>query len=336
MPAEILVVDDEPAVAELLARFLVREGYTVTIARNGKEALERVQRQQPDLILLDVMMPEMDGFTTCQRLKDNRLTALIPITMLTGRDDYEHRRRGIESGADDFLSKPFEQNILRARIRSQLRLRRLTDQLEETENVIFTLAQVVEAKDAYTEGHIRRLRSYSRCVAEACSFDEVEISFIEYGGILHDIGKIGISEAILLKPGPLTSDEMREMQRHPEIGARIIAPMRFAKDVTPIIRGHHERWDGNGYPDGLRGQDIPIGARIIGIADAYDAMTTDRLYRAALSVDEAVRRLQAGKGTQFDPCLLELFLTLLEHGDIQQIAVQIVLEHGTSERIVHH
>ncbi len=319
MPATILVVDDDPAVADILSRFLVREGYNVTVAHTGKEALERVGERHPDLILLDVMMPEMDGFTTCQHLKDNRHTALIPVTMLTGSDDYENRRRGIESGADDFLSKPFEQNILRARIRSQLRLKRLTDHLEDTENVIFTLAQVVEAKDAYTEGHLRRLRSYGQRVAEACHLDELEVSAVEYGGILHDIGKIGISEAVLLKPGPLTDEEMNEMKRHPEIGARIIEPMRFAKDVAPIIRGHHERWDGTGYPDGLCGEDIPIGARIISIADAYDAMTTDRPYRAALSDAEAMARLRAARGTQLDPHLLDVFLSLLDTGKLQHI-----------------
>jgi putative two-component system response regulator len=314
MPATILVVDDDPAVSDILSRFLSREGYNVTTARSGREALERVGERHPDLILLDVMMPEMDGFTVCQRLKDNRQTALIPITMLTGSDDYENRRRGIEAGADDFLSKPFEQNMLRARIRSQLRLKRLVDQLEDTETVIFTLAQVVEAKDAYTEGHLRRLRSYGQRLAEACHLDEREVSAVEYGGILHDIGKIGVSEAVLLKPGALTADEMNEMKRHPEIGARIIAPMRFARDVAPIIRGHHERWDGTGYPDGLAGNDIPLGARIIAIADAYDAMTTDRPYRAALSTSEAVERFVAARGTQFDPELLDVFLALLEQG----------------------
>jgi len=264
-------------------------------------------------------MPEMDGFTTCQHLKDNRHTALIPVTMLTGSDDYENRRRGIEAGADDFLSKPFEQNILRARIRSQLRLKRLVDQLEDTETVIFTLAQVVEAKDAYTEGHLRRLRSYGRHLAQACHLDELEVSAVEYGGILHVIGKIGISEAVLLKPGTLTDEEMAEMKHHPEIRARIIAPMRFAKDVAPIIRGHHERWDGKGYPDGLVGEAIPVGARIIAIADAYDAMTTDRPYRAALSDAEATNRLWAARGTQFDPHLLDVFLSLLHAGELQHI-----------------
>lgn len=319
MPATILVVDDDPAVADILSRFLMREGYNVTVAHTGREALERVNERHPDLILLDVMMPEMDGFTACQHLKENRHTALIPITMLTGSDDYENRRRGIESGADDFLSKPFEQNILRARIRSQLRLKRLIDQLEDTETVIFTLAQVVEAKDAYTEGHLRRLRSYGQRLAEACHLDEVEVGAVEYGGILHDIGKIGVSEAILLKPGPLTDEEMNEMKRHPEIGERLIAPMRFARDVGPIIRGHHERWDGTGYPDGLRGEDIPIGARIIAIVDAYDAMTTDRPYRAALSDAEAIERLRMARGSQFDPHLLDVFLSLLDSGELQHI-----------------
>ncbi|HEU5014501.1 MAG TPA: HD domain-containing phosphohydrolase [Roseiflexaceae bacterium] len=335
MPATILVVDDDPAVSDILSRFLVREGYNVTTARSGREALARVSERHPDLILLDVMMPEMDGFTACQHLKDNRQTALIPITMLTGSDDYENRRRGIEAGADDFLSKPFEQNILRARIRSQLRLKRLIDQLEDTEAVIFTLAQVVEAKDAYTEGHLRRLRSYGHCLADACQLDEPEVGAVEYGGILHDIGKIGVSEAVLLKPGSLTTEEMDEMKRHPEIGARIIAPMRFAKDVAPIIRGHHERWDGTGYPDGLEREDIPIGARIIAIADAYDAMTTDRPYRAALGSSETVKRLRGGRGTQFDPHLLDVFLSLLDAGELRYCGEMqgvhgAAIQHGLS------
>src|SRR5579859_6008766 len=206
MPSRILVVDDEPAIVELLSRFLSREGYTVISARNGREALELVHLQQPDLILLDVMMPEMDGFALCKRLKDDENTALIPITMLTGQDDYEHRKRGIEAGADDFLSKPFEHSILRARIRSQLRLKRLTDQLERTESVIFMLALAIEEKDAYTEGHLQRMRSYGGQLARASGLGDEEVHAVRYGGVLHDIGKIGVSESILCKPGPLTAD----------------------------------------------------------------------------------------------------------------------------------
>ncbi len=311
MQAQILVVDDEPVIVDVLTRFLTREGYRVVTARNGREALEVVKRHQPDLILLDVTMPEMDGFSVCQHLKEDENTALIPITMLTGLDDKEHRTRGIEAGADDFLTKPFEQSILRARIRSQLRLKRLTDQLEHTESVIFMLAQAVEAKDAYTEGHLWRLSSYSEQLAIEYGLPSNQIWAVRYGGILHDIGKIGVSEAILRKPGPLTADEQAQMRQHPEIGARIIEPMRFAKEVAPIIGSHHEYWDGSGYPSGLADEEIPIGARIITIVDAYDAMTTDRPYRAALSAEEAIRRLRAGRGSQFDPRLLDVFLSLL-------------------------
>lgn len=316
MYEKILVVDDEPSIVDVLTRFLTREGYSVVTAANGREALDRVQAEQPDLILLDVTMPEIDGFTVCQRLKEDERTALIPITMLTGLDDREHRTRGIEAGADDFLTKPFEQSILRARIRSQLRLKHLTDQLEHTERVIFMLAAAVEAKDAYTEGHLRRLRAYSERLALAFGLDPKEVRAVRYGGILHDIGKIGVDEAIIRKPGPLTPEETTQMRRHPEIGAQIISQMRFARDVAPIISAHHEYWDGSGYPRGLKGEDIPIGARIITIVDAYDAMTTDRPYRAALGLDEAVRRLRAGRGTQFEPEMLDVFLDLIARGTL--------------------
>jgi len=323
MSAKILVVDDEPSIVDVLTRFLSREGYSVVTAVNGREALEQVRQEPPDLILLDVTMPEMDGFKVCQQLKEDQSTALIPITMLTGLDDREHRTRGIEAGADDFLTKPFEQSILRARIRSQLRLKRLTDQLEHTENVIFMLAQAVEAKDAYTEGHLRRLRAYGEQLALACRLSPTEVAAVRYGGILHDIGKIGVDEAILRKPGPLTPEEAAQMRRHPEIGAQIISQMRFARDVAPIIHGHHEYWDGSGYPYGLSGEAIPLGARIITIVDAYDAMMTDRPYRAALGDDESLRRLRNGRGSQFDPDLLDIFINLVENN-------MVVAEHMTS------
>jgi putative two-component system response regulator len=314
MLAQILVVDDDPMIVDVLTRFLSREGYDVITAQNGVQALDSVKRYQPDLILLDVTMPEMDGFTACRLLKEDERTALIPITMLTGLDDREHRTRGIEAGADDFLTKPFEHSILRARIRSQLRLKRLTDQLEHTENVIFMLAQAVEEKDSYTEGHLRRLRSYGEQLAVACGLGYNDVRAVRYGGILHDIGKIGVSEAILRKPGTLNAEEMAEIRRHPDIGARIVLQMRFAREVGPIVLGHHENWDGSGYPNGLRGPDIPIGARIIAIVDAYDAMTTDRPYRKALDMEEAVQRLHRGRGSQFDPDTLDVFLDLVTSG----------------------
>jgi putative two-component system response regulator len=312
--ARILIVDDDPAIIDLLVRILSRDGYTTIIARNGLEALECVEREPPDLILLDVTMPLLDGFAVCQRLKDNEATALIPVTMLTGLDDRENRQRGLEVGTDDFLTKPFDTSLLRARISSQLRLKRLTDQLERTEQVIFMLALAVEAKDAYTEGHLRRLASYSEQLAIAAAIPSNQLNAIRFGGLLHDIGKISIDDAILRKPGKLTADEYEQIKQHPEYGARIIQPMRFASEVGPIIRYHHERWDGQGYPQGLCGEEIPIGARIVAVVDAYDAMMTDRPYRRSLGLAESLRRLQEGQGTQWDPQLVEIFVTMVEHG----------------------
>jgi putative two-component system response regulator len=318
MSARILVVDDDPSIVEVLRRFLTREGYLVVTASNGLEALDRVYSDSPDLILLDVTMPKMDGFTTCRRLKEDEHTALIPITMLTGLDDLDHRTRGIEAGADDFLSKPFDQTTLRARIRSQLRIKGLTDQLEHTEGVIFMLAQAVEAKDPYTEGHLTRIKSYAEQLAIACGLYSDEVRAVRYGGVLHDIGKIGISDAILLKPGPLTETEIVIMRRHPEIGAQIVSQMRFAPKIMPIIRGHHERWDGCGYPDGLRGSEIPIGAQIITVVDAYDAMMTDRPYKVALSLAACLGDLRAGRGTQFAPDVVDLFIELVTKGHLEE------------------
>ncbi|NTV62070.1 MAG: response regulator [Oscillochloris sp.] len=327
MSAKILVVDDDPAIRDILVRILQRENYTPIMASNGLEALELVPRESPDLILLDVTMPVLDGFAVCKRLKDNEETALIPVTMLTGLDDREHRRRGLEVGADDFLTKPIEQSLLRARLRSQLRIKRLTDQLDRTESVIFMLALAVEAKDAYTEGHLRRLSSYSEQMAIAADLDLAQVKAIRLGGLLHDIGKISIDDAILGKPTRLTDEEYHHIKRHPEEGARIVAPMRFASEVGPIILHHHERWDGSGYPYGLRGDEIPIGARIVAIVDAYDAMMTDRPYRSSLGLDEAVRRLREGRGREWDPDLLDLFISLINEGRLVEPRLEDGLRH---------
>jgi putative two-component system response regulator len=315
--AKILVVDDESAIRDVLMRILQREGYTVVLATDGVDALEKVDLEHPDLVLLDVTMPRLDGFAVCKRLKDNERTALIPVTMLTGLDDREHRQRGLEVGADDFLTKPFETSLLRARLRSQLRLKRLTDQLERTEEVIFMLALAVEAKDSYTEGHLRRLSSYSEQLARAAGLNEHEVKAIRFGGLLHDIGKIAIEDAILKKPGALTKEEYDRVKLHPTTGARIVAPMRFASEVGPIILGHHERWDGKGYPQGLSGAAIPIGARIVSIVDAFDAMRTDRPYRDALTLEETLRRLHNGRGSEWDPFLLDIFLQMINDGLLQ-------------------
>jgi len=320
--AKILVVDDDPAIRDILVRILKREGYTPITASNGLEALELVPHVLPDLILLDVTMPILDGFALCKRLKDNEQTALIPVTMLTGLDDREHRRRGIEVGADDFLTKPIEQSLLRARLRSQLRIKRLTDQLDRTESVIFMLALAVEAKDAYTEGHLRRLSSYSEQLAIEAKINSTQVKAIRLGGLLHDIGKISIDDAILGKPAKLTDEEYAHIKRHPEEGARIVAPMRFASEVGPIIMHHHERWDGKGYPHGLAGEAIPIGARIVAIVDAYDAMMTDRPYRRSLGLTETMHRLREGRCREWDPTLLDMFMAMIDEGRLVEPRIE--------------
>lgn len=317
MPDRILVVEDDESLRTVLLRFLSREGYEPDGVATGEEALERVRTLHPDLVLLDVRLPgELDGFSVCRRLKEDPATALIPVTFLTGLQDAESRRLGVEAGADDFLTKPFDYGLLRARLRTQLRIKRLTDQLESTEQVIFSMARWVEVKDPYTEGHLRRIAGYSERIAEELGLDADERRIVRSGGILHDIGKIAIRDSILGKPGPLNEDEQAEVRRHTDYGAAIIAPLRFASSVAPIIRAHHEHWDGRGYPQGLRGEAIPIGARIIAVVDAWDAMTTDRPYRRALERGEAIRRLRAGAGVQWDPKVVETLLELLADGKL--------------------
>lgn len=318
MSDRILVVEDDPQLRAVLLRFLQREGYEPIPAGTGEEALARVAETQPDLILLDVMLPgALDGFAVCRRLKEDPHTALIPVTILTGLIDAEARTRGIEAGADDFLTKPFEYPLLRARLRTQLRIKRLTDQLESTEMVIFSMARWVEVKDPYTEGHLRRIAGYGAQIAEALGLSDDDVRTVRYAGILHDIGKIGVRESILRKPGPLDAEEQTELRRHAEHGAAIVAPMRFADAVAPIILSHHEHWDGNGYPYGISGEQIPIGARIISVVDAWDAMTTDRPYRKSLGETEALRRLRADSGTQWDPRVVETFIALLKSGRLK-------------------
>ena len=318
MPDTILVVEDDSRLGPVLLRFLGREGYTPTLTTSGEDALRLVASLKPDLILLDVRLGgELDGFEVCRMLKEDERTALIPITILTAMPEDEVHQLAMEAGADSFLTKPFEYGTLRARLRTQLRVKRLTDQLESTESVIFAMARWVEVKDPYTEGHLRRIAGYSERIASALGLSPAQVRTIRYAGILHDIGKIGVSEAILRKPGPLDPAEQAELRKHAEHGAAIVAPMRFAADVSPIIRAHHEHWDGLGYPRGLAGDQIPIGARIISVVDAWDAMTTDRPYRRSLGNEEALRRLNAGSGTQWDPQVVAMFIALLAAGHLE-------------------
>lgn len=307
----VLVCDDAPENVELLEALLVAEGYEVVCAYHGEECISKALKEQPDLILLDVVMPGLSGFDVCRQLKENDATRFIPIVMITALSELEDKIKGIEVGADEFLIKPINKMELVARAKSLVRAKRLHDQLDNAENVIYSLALAIEAKDPYTEGHTERVGYYASELAKRLDLSEEYQQTLKNAGALHDVGKMGVSEAILQKPGPLTEMEMDEIRNHSAMGERICKPLRIANLLLPIIRHHHERWDGTGYPDGLKGQDIPIGARIMAIADAFDAMTTDRPYRARLSEKQAINILRTEAGAQWDPELVQAFVALI-------------------------
>jgi len=305
----VLVVDDNPVNVALLEGFLARVECEVVTAGNGEEALEILQGTQCDLVLLDVQMPRLDGFSVCRLVKSNPRTRLVPVVMVTALNSSADRVQALEAGADDFLSKPVDGLELVARVRSLLRLKASYDRLEDTESVVFALARAVEAKDTYTEAHTSRVASNAKALGAVLCLGEIELDELYRGGAIHDIGKIGIPDAILLKRGPLTPEEMVVMRRHPELGEQIARPLQTAAGLLTIIRHHHEAFDGSGYPDRLRGNGIPLGARVVAICDAYDALISDRPYRLGMSSAEAVAVLRQGAGTQWDPELVHLFTT---------------------------
>jgi putative two-component system response regulator len=285
--AAILVADDDELNRELLSEMLIEENYSVVCAQDGDQALDAIQRNLVDLALLDVLMPGKTGYEVCRAVKSQPETRLIPVVLVTGLSRADERIQGITCGADDFLSKPVNRQELLARTRSLLRIKEFTDELENAEAVLFTLALSIEAKDPYTRGHCDRLSSYSVALAERLGLPQEQRIALRRAGVVHDIGKIAVPEHVLIKNGPLTMDEWVIMKQHPVIGERICAPLKSFRLVLPIIRHHHEKLNGTGYPEGLRGDQIPMTARILQVTDVYDALTTDRPYRAALSMDEA-------------------------------------------------
>lgn len=309
----VLVVEDDPQNARLITRLLASEGFTVNVVGDGASALDAVKQRAPDVVLLDWMIPRITGIEVCRRLKSDPLTRLVPVVLLTGLDDREHRLAGINAGADDFLTKPFDTDELRARVRSLVRLKQYTDELDSAESVITSLALTVEARDSYTEGHCFRLVQYATTLGTALGVTRSDLAALERGGYLHDVGKIGIPDAVLLKPGALTAEEFAIMQQHTVIGERLCGNLRSLAAVRPIVRHHHERLDGSGYPDRLRGDAIPLLAQIVGIVDAFDAITTTRPYRPARSwekaCDELVEDVRAGR---FDHTLVTTFLALID------------------------
>jgi putative two-component system response regulator len=316
--ATILVADDQAANRELLEALLTADGRQVIQAADGEQALSALAEHPVDLVLLDVMMPRLDGFEVCARIKSNPQTDLIPAILVTSLTDKEDRIRGIKAGADDFLTRPVDHAELLARVRSLLKLKMRTDELERAESVLFTLARSIEGKDFYTHGHCERLADYSARLGGQIGLPENQITALRRAGVVHDIGKVAIPDAILLKPRALSADEWRLMREHPVAGERICAPLKSFRLVLPIIRHHHEKCDGSGYPDGLRGEAIPVTARVLQIVDVYDALTTERPYKKAFSSHDALQtmREELAKGW-WDPNIFTEFEQLVKTSNVE-------------------
>jgi putative two-component system response regulator len=330
-PSIVLVVDDVPANRELLEALLQDQGHIVRQARDGVEALESIDEEEPDLVLLDVDMPRLDGLSVCRRITAHATRRLVPVVLITAHQDRETRLRGLEAGADDFLTKPFDASELRIRTQVLLRDRELNKQLDAAEGIVMAFARVVEARDRYTVHHAERVGIYAREIGRAEGLPDDDLGLLYKGGVMHDLGKAVIPAEILLKRGELTDVERELMQRHPDEAVRIIEPLRSMGRFVPIIRHHHERIDGRGYPDHLVGDEIPRAAKIVAIADGWDAMTSDRPYRAALDRDEALRRLRTGAGRQWDAGLVATFVELLDDHLAERVANEQL--HVTEEMV---
>jgi putative two-component system response regulator len=319
--ATILVADDQAANRELLDELLTAQGFRVVTVPDGAAAVEELSKTQVDLVLLDVMMPHLNGFEVCQKIKSNPETYLIPVVLITALSDKQDRIEGIKAGADDFLTRPVDRAELLARVGSLLKLKHRTDELERAESVLFTLAESIEGKDPYTHGHCERLSNYSARLGEHLGLAENELVALHRAGVVHDVGKIAVPDAILLKPGKLSEQEWKLMREHPVVGERICAPLKSFRLVLPIIRHHHEKLDGSGYPDGLRGDAIPITARILQIVDVYDALTTERPYKRAFPITDALQTMkeEVAKGW-WDPHIFEQFEHLMRSGTTDSLS----------------
>jgi putative two-component system response regulator len=312
-PSVILVVDDSEFNRELLQKTLVGQGFAVITAQDGASAAQVLGETKVDLILLDVLMPQKDGFDVCLEIKNNPETCFIPVVFITTLSDQESRLKGILAGADDLLTRPIDWIELLARVRSLLRLKQRTDELERAEAVILSLAHTIECRDPNTNGHCERISSLARGLGEYIGLSEDHLNALRIAGAVHDIGKIAVPDAILLKAGPLSETEWRVMRLHPLVGERICAPLRSFRYVLPIIRHHHEKQDGSGYPDNLRGDQIPVAARVLQIADVYDALTSVRPYKCAMTSADALRMMnqEVQKGW-WDPTIFQSFQDFIE------------------------
>lgn len=305
--ATLLLVDDEPTNLRVL-RTILQQDYRLLFAKNGEEALQLVQQQMPDLILLDVMMPGLTGYDVCSQLKADNSKRHIPVIFVTALKDEMDETRGFDVGAVDYITKPVSPAIVRARVKTHLSLVQ-ADELKLTRlQVIQRLGRAAEYKDNETGLHVMRMSHYAQVIALAYGFSSQQAEDLLHAAPMHDIGKIGIADSILLKPGKLSADEYREMQKHPLIGAEIIGECdsELLKIAKTVALYHHEKWDGTGYPHGLAGEAIPVEARIVAISDVFDALTSARPYKQAWSIEDTLAFLREQKGKHFEPRLVEL------------------------------
>lgn len=313
---KVLVVDDKADTLILLQDLLASKGYEVVTAKEAEEAESKVQLERPDLVLLDVVMPGKSGYEFCRSLKDDPFTRLIPVVMMTGLSDREDRLRGIEAGADDFLNKPLHPEELFARVKSLLKIKEFTDELENAESVLVALALGIESRDPYTGNHCQRLAHYASDLGQHIGLDEESIVALKRGGYLHDLGKVSIPDEILKKNSPLSPEEWEQMKQHPAIGESICMPLKSFRNVLPIIRHHHERWDGSGYPDQLSGHSIPLLARIMQVVDVYDTLRSARPYKLALTHEQAEQiMMEESRKGLWGPELVPEFFNMLKKSE---------------------
>ncbi len=327
----ILVVDDDTANLRMASHILSAEKMRVSCLKAGADAIKFLHENRPDLILLDIHMPGMDGFETIAAIKEDQATADIPVIFLTADDDSNAETRGLEAGAMDFIKKPFIPEVLLLRVRHTIDLVRLqtnlssevkrktqevTEQSEKLERmsmqIVKALSGAIDAKDTYTNGHSTRVAEYSREIARRAGFPKEAQDSIYMMGLLHDVGKIGVPDAIINKPAKLSDEEYAVIRSHPVMGSDILGNITEFPMLSTGAKWHHERYDGKGYPDGISGEEIPIEARIIAIADAYDAMSSKRSYRSVLPQAQIRAEVEEGKGTQFDPVLADIMLAMID------------------------
>ena len=324
-PSNILIVDDDSRGRETLEAVLTGLGHNLHFCDNGLDALKQASILQPDLILLDVMMPGIDGFEVCRRIRADPLLADVPVVMTTALDDKASRLEGIEAGADDFISKPIDRMEIRARVNTIIRLNRYRKVMKHQADLLQAHGELQDAYEATLKGWVRALDfrdnetgDHSRRVtlltvelARLMGMSDSELIHVRRSALLHDIGKIGVPDHILHKPGPLTEDEWVIMRKHPQFAHDMLAPIEYLRSALDIPFCHHERWDGTGYPRGLKGEQIPLIARIFAVVDVWDALSSDRPYRKAWPYEKIVEHMRQQSGTHFDPKAVELFLQMM-------------------------